>query len=152
MTTNPMDSHRDIHSWPYTWSKDWHPVCDEVIEDVRGSFPFVDVWTYENHINPLDDDGPGVEDRALDFYIGGGPFPRNQLPPDTGDALADWLVANLGEEIEALLWNHLVWTPAEEWVMWTGGQGDFVDHVHVQFDLVKLGTRYGVPIVIEPEV
>ena len=61
-------------------------------------------------------------------------------------------MSNLPDEIEILVWNYMSWQPVEGWEMWLGVQGDFVDHVHVQFDLAALGVHYDFPVVLEPEV
>lgn len=137
-----VDSHGDIFEWPYHWHKDWEPACLEYIDDISDEFPSKDFWNYNNHFRHKEIQHGPADLFVFDIFQGGGPYPRNQLPLDFGDQIADWIVANHRGFVDRVIWNHYYWEPKNGWQEYTGPMGDFVDHVHVELDPARTSMWY----------
>lgn len=143
---NPMDSHKDIHPWP--WS--WHYVqFDDPLPLPAGRHAFlagldiaydkeqIAVWTYENHWAHTSDPATPRYQYVLDIYELGSSG-RDQMGVQLGHEIADYIVENLSDYIRFLIWMGRSWDPVGGWQTWTGPQGDFVDHIHVELDSTHL--------------
>lgn len=151
MDRNPVDGYKDVYPWPYSWSRDFAPAVSAWLDDLDETIRFLEPWTYENHwrYRPVED-----EDQhryVLDLYQAGTAARRAQLPLDRGDEVAAYAADGWDEEIEVILWNHHVWEPGKGWLPYRGPQGDFVEHVHIEFNIAGLKVWYaGLDVVVQP--
>lgn len=131
--TRPMGGYRDIHPWPYHWSRRYARHLASHYTFVDALWGNLDHWTYENHVslNAPWNDTPA--DHCVDTYWEFDGEYRLQLPPEVGDQVVEHLVRGLGEHIKLILWNYRQWDPVYGWRRYGGPQGDFVDHIHVEW-------------------
>lgn len=128
-----MDGYQDIYPWPYEWSRDINggPISELALYEFL--FDGMDVWTYHNHWS-LHGWHDGEKDEWItDIYWSFNDEYRLQLPIDVGNILAIQLVEHQGPKMLDLLWNHQRWREDLGWQTYTGPQGDFVDHIHIEW-------------------
>jgi hypothetical protein len=128
-----LDSKRDIYPWPYAWSRDIDPAHISRLTLVRAIYENLDFWTYQNHWYRESILTAGDYTNRVDVYWKNDDGERQQLPPPIGDHVVGLLVSYRGDDLLRILWNYNEWTPEDGWQPYTGEQGDFVDHIHLEF-------------------
>lgn len=131
---NPMGGYRDIYRWKYDWSRDIAPDIISALTIVSAIFDGADYWTYENHWSWYPGELATPWNRIVDIFWEEFDEPRQQMPPPVGDLIAALLVNQLSNRMRLLLWFGQAYTPGVGWWEYNGPQGDFVDHLHVEFN------------------
>ena len=129
-----MDGYRDIHPWPYHWSRDIGKGILPRLTLVRFVYENADFWTYNNHVSLTPGPDLTPPERIVDIYWRDDRGDRLQLPPPIGDHITQLILADSDEYIRGMIWFGRIWTLADGWYPWTGPQGDFVDHIHIEFN------------------
>lgn len=129
-----MGGYRDIHPWPYHWER---KIAPDIISDltlVNAIYPRADYWTYNNHVSLGEFPDPTPKDRIVDIYWSTEDDERLQMPLEVGDHICEILLWEIEDKIRLIIWFRAWWRPAHGWTEYAGPQGDFVDHLHVEFN------------------
>lgn len=128
-----MDSHLDIYPWPYEWNRDYDGRISQAFAQIDFLFPGLDKWTYHNHWSHFGEHEGAKDKWIVDLYWSTDDEERLQLPLWIGDQVTSLLLQEHAQHILRINWNYAYWRPVIGWEPWTGPQGDFVDHVHIEF-------------------
>lgn len=131
---NPVDSHKDIYPWPFTWSKDINGTVISALALYKGIYPRLDYWTYDYHWSPAREGSIWPSDLTTDLYYSDDDEERGQMPFPIGDHLVSLLTNIDRDNIRLILWRGEQWTKTDGWTDWHGEQGEFVTHIHVQWE------------------
>lgn len=130
----PIDAFLDRFPYRWRWSRDFALSVQGWLDILDNVYELIDPWTYENHWWHVSDPADPRHPWIVDLYWGGQAYVRSQMPPDQGDEIAAFIVENMSQHLRCIIWNHRIWRPTLGWVGWSGVQGDFVDHIHLEFD------------------
>lgn len=134
MDRNPLDAHRDVFPYPYAWSRDFTEPVWDVLNAISEVWVFIDPWTYRNHWTFVPDPGEPRFQWVSDLYNRELGVDRGQMSHVWGTDLANDIIAHEPGRIRCLIWDHRIWTPDPGWHDWDGIQGDFVDHIHIEWN------------------
>jgi hypothetical protein len=130
---NDLGGFRDAYDWPYHWGANIHGDVLHELTHVSAWWDPSQLHNYENHWTYYWRSEGQPNDYNVDIYWSLDDVDRAWMPLDIGDNIAEFLTTERADFLNVLIWNGWRWTQAEGWVIWTGHQGDFVEHIHTEW-------------------
>lgn len=131
---NPMGGYRDRIPYPHLWSRDIAAGPTRRLAVIEFLWPGLDKWTYGKHWKDVSlNTGSLADNYIVDLYWKDDGEERLQLPPDVGHPVFQLLATEHASYIRAMHWWGRYWTPSRGFRTYSGGQGQFVDHIHIEW-------------------